>query len=149
MRKGAAIKQRVRPDPLLTAARSVYLGPTDAKIATLGRYRFAICYENQVLKGWITEKIFDCFRAGTVPVYWGEPEIETHIPPECYIDRRRFASYDELGEFLRSLGPDEVESYRQAARDFLGSAAFHPFSKQAFIDLCAGLVEEDTGVTLT
>jgi hypothetical protein len=144
-----ATKHRVRPDPLLEAARSVYRGATEAKCRTLGGYRFALCYENQILKGWITEKIFDCLRAGTVPVYWGAPDIEDYVPAECLVDRRRFASYDELREFLHSVGPAEVDAYREAGRAFLSSEAFYPFSKQAFVDRCAELVAEDTGVRVT
>ena len=144
-----AAKDRVRPDPMLAAARAVWRGSTDDKIGTLGKFRFAICYENQILKGWITEKIFDCFRAGTVPVYWGAPDIENSIPAECFIDRRRFGSYPELRDFLHQLSPEEVRGYREAGRRFLSSDAFHPFSKQAFTDLCAGLIAEDTGVQLT
>ncbi len=144
-----AARDRIRPDPLLAASRRVWHGATDDKIATLGKYRFAICYENQILKGWITEKIFDCFRAGTVPVYWGAPDIDSHVPPDCFVDKRRFASYPELRDFLHQLSPAEVQGYRDAGRRFLSSEAFYPFSKQAFTDLCAGLIAEDTGVRLT
>jgi hypothetical protein len=141
-----AAKHRVRPDPLLEAARRVYRGPTERKIEALGKYRFAICYENQILKGWITEKIFDCFQAGTVPVYWGAPDIEDFVPADCYVDMRRFAGYPELREFLHMLSPREIQDYRAAARDYLGSEAFYPFTKEAFARRCAELIAEDTGV---
>lgn len=147
-RRLLAAKQRISPDPLLQAARSVYRGAVPTKCPTLGRYRFAICYENQILDGWITEKIFDCFRAGTVPVYWGAPDIEKYLPPECYVDRRKFGSYDELREFLLSLGPSALRAYREAGREFLSSEAFYPFSKRAFTDRCARIVEEDTGILI-
>jgi hypothetical protein len=145
-RKLIAWKHRVKPDPLLEAARGVYRGSTETKIRTLGGYRFAICFENQILKGWITEKIFDCFRAGTVPVYLGAPDIEDWVPTDCFIDMRRFAGYPELREFVSALGQDEIDDYRQAARDFLTSDRFYPFSKEAFVDRLVTIVEEDTGV---
>lgn len=145
-RKGIVVKERFKPDPLLESARRVYHGPTMAKIETLGEYAFAVCYENQILRGWITEKIFDCFGAGTVPVYWGAPDIDRYVPPETFIDRRMFASYEELRQFLKTVGPDEVQSYREAARDYLDSEAFYPFSKEAFVDRCVRLIEEDTGI---
>jgi hypothetical protein len=144
-----AAKHRVRPDAMLEAARRVWRGSTNDKIGTLGKYRFAICYENQILRGWITEKMFDCLRAGTVPVYWGAPDIETHVPADCFIDRRQFGSYPELREFLHGLSPEAVRGYREAGRRFLTSDAFHPFTKQAFTDLCADLIAEDTGIRLT
>ena len=46
-----------------------------------------------VLERWITEKIFDCFYAGTIPVYLGAPDVARWLPPECFIDMRRFGGY--------------------------------------------------------
>ncbi len=133
-------------DPLLSAARRVYRGAAPSKAETLGGYTFAICFENMVLPGWITEKIFDCFFAGTIPVYWGAPDVGEWIPEECFIDMTRFRDYVELREFLRSLGPVEIVAYREAARDFVRSARFAPFSKGSFADLVRSLVLSDAGV---
>lgn len=135
--------QQWRPDPLLTAARKVYKGQADSKSETLSRYTFALCFENMVLKGWITEKIFDCLFAGTVPVYWGAPDIAELIPPECYIDMRSFGSYAELEGYLRGLTPRQVCAYREAGRAFLASPQFYPFSKAAFADLFVRMIQED------
>jgi hypothetical protein len=145
-RRYLAGKQRLQPDPLLAAARRAWRGTTESKCETLGSYTFALCFENQLLRGWITEKIFDCFRAGSIPIYLGAPDIEDWVPSECFIDMRQFTGYGELGEFLRALAPAEIERYREAARDFLASERFYPFSKQAFVDRLAAIVEEDTGL---
>jgi hypothetical protein len=138
----------LRPDPLLAAARLRWRGAVEEKTPVLSRYTFALCFENQILKGWITEKIFDCFRAGTVPVYWGASDIEHHVAPEAFIDMRHFGGYGELREFLHALSPAEIEAYRTAGREYLQSAAFHPFTKQAFAQRCATCVAEDTGLAL-
>lgn len=140
--------ERMRPpsDPLRVASRAAWRGPVTSKVEVLGRYTFAICFENMVLEGWITEKIFDCFLAGTVPVYLGAPDIERWVPTECFIDMRRFDGYDELRAYLRQLSPAAVEAYRQAARDYLRSDSFRPFTKEAFADLLARIVRRDTGV---
>ncbi len=143
-----AARDRVRPDALLAAARRRWRGAVDSKCRTLAGYTFAICFENQILNGWITEKIFDCFHAGTVPVYLGAPDVEDHIPADCYVDMRRFGGYDELREHLKALRQTEIDAYRRAARDYLGSERFYPFSKQAFVDRCRGLIAEDTGVVV-
>lgn len=133
-------------DTLLAAARRRYRGPTSSKAETLGAYTFSICFENMVLEGWITEKIFDCFFAGTVPVYLGAPDVGEWIPKDCFIDMRDFGGYEELHEFLCALGPKDVEIYREAARDFLRSEKFAPFSKQAFADLVWSLVAADAAI---
>ncbi|WP_218081751.1 glycosyltransferase family 10 domain-containing protein [Anthocerotibacter panamensis] len=139
---------RLFPDPLLVAAQRVYRGSVDAKLETLGRYTFALCFENMVLKGWITEKIFDCFFAGTIPIYWGAPDITDYIPKECFIDRRDYADYADLRRFLKALEPSDIRRYRDAARAFLTSPGFRPFTQEAFVELIAGLVMQDTGLQL-
>ncbi len=138
----------LRPDPRLTRIRLVYRGPAASKSETLGQYTFALCFENMVLKGWITEKIFDCFFVGTIPIYWGAPDIGEHVPPECFIDMRRFASYQELRSYLKSLSKKDIQEYKDNAREYLKSPQFRPFTKEAFVELFARIIEEDTGVQL-
>lgn len=133
-------------DPLLASARRAYRGVARSKLDTLSSYSFAICFENMVLEGWLTEKIFDCFLAGTIPVYLGAPDVERWVPRETFIDMRAFASYDELRAFLHDVGPRERDSYREAARDYLASDAFRPFTKHAFAELIGDVVVTDLGI---
>jgi hypothetical protein len=44
---------------------------TEDKINFISRSIFNICPENSTYEGYCTEKIFQAFEAGTVPVYWG------------------------------------------------------------------------------
>lgn len=140
---------RVHPDPLLAAARRVYRGKTHAKAETLGQYTFSLCFENMILKGWVTEKIFDCFYAGAIPIYWGAPEIAELIPPACFIDMRQFRGYPELAAFLQSLSSAALQGYRDAARAFLRSEQFRPFATETYVERFVGLVAEDAGLVLT
>jgi hypothetical protein len=140
--------QRIHPNPLLEAARRVYRGPALSKCQTLGQYKFALCFENTILEGWITEKIFDCFRAGTIPIYWGAPNIDTGIPAGCFIDMRHFESYQDLASYLKGLGEVEIQRYREGARDFLASEGFRPFTKETFVERIRRIIQEDTGIRI-
>jgi hypothetical protein len=133
-------------DPLLAAARRAWRGAVGSKIETFAGYTFAICFENMVMQGWVTEKIFDCLVAGTIPVYLGAPDIDDWVDSACFIDMRQFDGYDELRAYLLDLGPTEIEAMRAAGRDYIGSEMFRPFSKEAFADLFVELVSEDAGV---
>jgi hypothetical protein len=138
-------RDHLRGDPLLLAARKAWRGRVSSKAAVLARYRFSICIENQLLDGWVTEKILDCMRAGCVPAYLGAPDVDRWIPPECFVDMRAFDGYAELGSYLRSLGGRELQGYREAGREFLCSERFKPFTKQAFADVFSRIVAEDAG----
>lgn len=139
-------KQRRWPNPVYAAVAAASKGTVASKAETLSRYRFAICFENMILPGWITEKIFDCFAAGCVPVYWGAPEVSELIPAECFIDMRQFEGYHDLRRFLHDLTPAQVACYRDAARAFLESPAYDIFRPQGFLEHFRRFVRDDVGV---
>lgn len=138
-------KQRFLPDPLYVAARGAWRGAAESKSQTLGQYRFALCFENSILKGWITEKLFDCFFAGTVPVYWGAPEVLDWVPAECFVDMRQFRDFAELRSFLHALTPAAEQRYRDAARAYLASPRFDPFRLGTFVATIDRIVDADVG----
>jgi len=45
--------------------------PVQDKIKTLNEFRYSLCFENSYTPGYVTEKIFDAFAGGTIPIYWG------------------------------------------------------------------------------
>lgn len=44
---------------------------SDNKREYLKNFMFCACPENVSVKGWVTEKIFDAFASGTIPIYYG------------------------------------------------------------------------------
>lgn len=109
-------------------------GPCADKYETLKQYRFSICYENmRDVRGYITEKIFDCFIAGVIPVYWGASNIAEVIPKNCFIDRRDFPSNQAVYDRLKAMDRSEYETYLRNAALFLKSEAAQPFSQEQFI----------------
>ena len=77
---------------------------TEDKQITLRNYKFAFIIENASdFNGFITDKIFDCFYSGTVPIYLGAKNIKSFIPEECFIDFREFKSLSNLHNYLLNL----------------------------------------------
>ena len=110
-----------------------YRGRISSKNATFQNYRFAICYENaKDFPGYITEKIFDCFFAGCVPIYWGAGNITSHIPAGTFIDKRNFESYETLYSYIKNMPEQEYLGYQNAIKNFLGSEKAYPFSAEYF-----------------
>jgi hypothetical protein len=108
-----------------------YGGPVADKYEVLSRYRFNICYENAYgIDGYITEKIFDCFLAGTVPIYLGARNITAHIPSQCFIDKRDFSSYEDLYDYLTGLSAEQYVEYLGAAAAFIASERAAPFTPE-------------------
>lgn len=113
-----------------------YRGAPADKIETLKQYRFCICYENiEGKRGYVTEKIFDCFTAGCVPVYWGASNIETYVPANCFIDRRKFKDLEELYSFLKKMGKEEYQTYIRNISLWLKSEKAALFSQENFVKI--------------
>lgn len=110
-----------------------YRGKADSKLEVLSKYRFAICYENMKnVQGYITEKIFDCFFAGCVPVYWGASDISNLIPEDTFINREKFQSYDELYEYLSTMNNREYQRYLDAIKRYVEGDLVNFFSAENF-----------------
>lgn len=89
------------------------------KLEVLNKYKFNLCFENAYHEMWtigyVTEKITDCFKAKTIPVYWGAYDIENKIPKELYIDYREYQRKDELVKRLKSIDKNEYEDMTEKA----------------------------------
>jgi hypothetical protein len=49
------------------------------------QYKFIICFENSKTDGYVTEKIFNVFLAGSIPIYDGAPNVTDYILPGSFI----------------------------------------------------------------
>lgn len=120
-------------DFLISKKYKCYRGSLSPKIPALRYYRFNICYENVYGEmGYITEKIFDCFFAGCIPIYLGAPNISDLIPTNCFIDKRNFKNYNDLYNFLKSMSEQEFNNYLKNISGFLKSEKAKCFTAEYF-----------------
>jgi hypothetical protein len=120
------------------AAKKVWEGTIDGpyyrKREIMSHFKFSICFENCSFPGYITEKIFDCFLAGCIPVYYGAPDITYFVPQETFIDFRNFQNFKDLEIFLSELTETEAKDYINSAKDFLISKEFDKFTLEHYVD---------------
>jgi alpha(1,3/1,4) fucosyltransferase len=111
-------------------------GVVGSKSEVLSVCKFTIAYENlSNLSGYITEKIFDAFSSGCVPVYWGASNITKYIPANCFIDRREFSSHEELYKFMKSINENEFLEYQKNITSFLLSEKSSLFKPDSFANI--------------
>lgn len=105
----------------------------EAKMEFLKHYKFNLCFENGTSPGYVTEKLFDSFKAGCIPIYWGDTslrcglgleskngsEIDMRIPqirdemlefiinPKAFINAHNFSCWDELIDEIKRIDNDE------------------------------------------
>lgn len=122
-------------DYFLFKSYSSYRGELDEKIPVMLKYKFAICYENaRDIPGYITEKIFHCFFAGCVPIYWGANDIADYIPANCFIDKRQFETYEDLYEYIDKLADEDYLQYLVNIEKYLNSSQVEQFSAKTFVN---------------
>jgi hypothetical protein len=105
-----------------------YKGTLLNKWDVLPNYRFSLCYENIYDEsGFITEKIFDCFRARCVPIYWGAQNITDYVDENTFINRRDFKSNKELEDYLVGMSEKKYNDIQEAIKEYLASDRFAKF----------------------
>lgn len=98
-----------------------YKGWTANPYQTISKYRFCIVYEcTGGMNGAVSDKIFDAFQAGCVPIYLGATNIPEIIPVNTFIDKTKF-TYLELLEYLKSVEEEEFKEYLFNIKAFLDS----------------------------
>lgn len=139
---------RIKPLTNLMAQKfPSYKGQVQSKKEILEKYKFSICFENvRDMPGYITEKIFDCFFAGCVPIYFGASNIEDHIPLTCFIDFRKFNDFNSLYIFIKEMSDTTYQEYLLNIRRFLESEAILSFSSEYFAETIVNTIREEIGI---
>lgn len=81
-------------------------------LEVLNKYKFIIYFENSIGEGYITEKIFNCFLAKTIPVYFGAPDVENFINKDSFINIKTKEDFENAYEKMQELNDNE-EKYNE------------------------------------
>jgi hypothetical protein len=114
--------------------------PLTRKWEVLAPARFALAIENHSAPHYWTEKVADCFLAGTFPIYWGAPNLADYFPREAFewIDIADRAAPRRVAELLeRGVGPQARDALEEARRRVLFEHQFFP--------RMAGMLDADRG----
>jgi hypothetical protein len=72
--------------------------------------------ENTVAPGYITEKIGNAFKAGSVPIYWGTSEINDFFNPASFVNVSDYTSPEACGSTAVQIwrDPQKMQPYLDA-----------------------------------
>jgi hypothetical protein len=87
-------------------------GRVGDKLEFLGNYKFTIAFENSSFPGYTTEKILDPLVAGSVPIYWGNPEVARDFNPACMINCHDFEDFESVVRHVAELDQDDATYQR-------------------------------------
>jgi hypothetical protein len=84
--------------------------PWPDKSGQINDYMFQIVIENDKYETYFTEKLTDCFATGTIPIYWGAPDIGKYFNTDGMI-----IINDEID--LQKMTPEYYNSKLDAIKD--------------------------------
>jgi hypothetical protein len=95
------------------------LSNREDRIKLHGKHRFNLAFEATNERDHITDVVWDAFQSGSLPVVLGPTNIESHFPPNSFINAGRFQYWDELGKYVKQVGENKTlwESYHEWRRD--------------------------------
>ena len=100
--------------------------PREYKLKYIKDFRFSIVIENSKRDSYFSEKIIDCFKVGTVPIYWGCPSIGD------FFDERGIITWSTMEELLNILSTLSEEDYNSRLESIkanyeIADQYFYPF----------------------
>lgn len=78
-----------------------------SRVESSKKYMFTLSMENAISQDYHDEKIFQCFLAGSIPIYAGATNIADYVPTGSYILATDFKNGKELADYLQRVSEDE------------------------------------------
>ena len=92
--------------------------PVPNKADVLRDYRFALCFENDVYPGYVTEKLIDVWAAGTIPL-WSGLEPQGFMNAAAIVNLATFAGLDEFTAAVAGIDADRAAVAEMATQPLL------------------------------
>lgn len=71
------------------------------------KHKFSIAFENSSHVGYVTEKIVQSFAAGTIPIYWGDPQVGSIFNEKAFVNVHKFQSIDAVIEEIKKIDEND------------------------------------------
>lgn len=85
--------------------------PLTEQLVPTHRYQYVLAFENKQDQGYVTEKPFQAFSAGAIPLYWGAPDAADILPSGSFVDMLGVVSDEDYDAVFRRLQRDGYEKY--------------------------------------
>lgn len=82
-------------------------GPITDKLLFDSSHKFSICCENSMHPGYTTEKIYQAFAAGCIPIYWGDPEICKVFNEKAFIYANKYQNIEDVVRRVEEVDTSE------------------------------------------
>lgn len=78
------------------------------KIEFQNQYKFSIAFENSKSSGYCTEKIVDAFAAGSIPIYYGDINVNKVFNEKAFINIKNSNDFNKAIELIKKIDKDDM-----------------------------------------
>jgi hypothetical protein len=105
------------------------------KVRFLSAYKFVIAFENTSQAGYTTEKIYHPMAAKSLPIYWGNPEVQRDFNPKSFIWVKSPKHFDDAIDRIIQLDKDPDLYVKTLMQPWYPDGKLTPYvNPQDFID---------------
>lgn len=80
------------------------------KVSFIKKYKFTLAFENSSTSGYTTEKLVEPMLAGSIPIYWGNPDVGRDFNPKSFINVSDFINFEAAIDYILKVDA-EPERY--------------------------------------
>ena len=84
-----------------------------SKYAIASRYKFVLCFENDIYPGYVTEKPIEAWATGAVPIWWGD-DAAGYLNPDALINLNTVGSLEGMCDRVQAL-KDHRDEWEETA----------------------------------
>lgn len=103
---------------------------------------FNFAFENCRINDLVTEKIFDSFQAGAIPIYFGAPNINSLIPADLYISYDNYNSIDDVVKYCTELSEADLINIRQNIHEYMSSESNNSYKISYWIECIINAINQ-------
>lgn len=123
------------------------IGLTDGvqdKNKFLKNYKFNIACENISHPGYCTEKIVEAFAANTIPIYWGDPDVEQYFNPKAFINCNKYENINQVVETITQIDNDNDRYMEMLSQPIILNKEYdYDFMREDFSKWLIKIVSQD------
>lgn len=69
----------------------------------INQYKFMICFESTSMTNYITEKLLNAYTCGTIPIYWGCPNLGDYVNLDSILYLKADYSKADVNELISKI----------------------------------------------
>ena len=79
----------------------------DDKCQFINQYKFTLAFENNCYPGYTTEKLVEPMRMNSLPIYWGNKQVDRDFNPKSFINLYDFKTEDDAIDWIIKVDQDD------------------------------------------